>query len=291
VRAVAAQPQVMMSAAPRTLYHYTSATGLLGILESRSLWATSIHQLNDATELQHALVLTRLYLASFRPKPGQHLGHDAWLHEAMMTGLDQLARINVFVFSLSAERDLLSQWRAYCPEGGYALGFGLGSLRTLARRAGLLLEPCCYEPTEKNRIIREVVDKFIADWKARAPTKPDANIAMDAALDFGEQIVRVGPLLKHTSFAEEREWRLFSPPTRIDDQRLGFRARGPRIVSHLDVSLESLGPTVGLDEIVVGPMDGQGLAMDSLLSLTVNRKRQVQIGRSESPYRIVPQSG
>jgi hypothetical protein len=35
---------------PPILYHYTTQEGLLGILETDSLWATKIHFLNDSSE-------------------------------------------------------------------------------------------------------------------------------------------------------------------------------------------------------------------------------------------------
>src|SRR2546423_15568945 len=44
----------LASSIPRELYHYTDAGGLLGILTSKSFWATDINFLNDATELKYA---------------------------------------------------------------------------------------------------------------------------------------------------------------------------------------------------------------------------------------------
>ncbi len=35
------------------LYHYTTAEGFRGIIESQELWATSIYHLNDWTEFEH----------------------------------------------------------------------------------------------------------------------------------------------------------------------------------------------------------------------------------------------
>ena len=44
---------------PEFLYHYTSQDGLLGIIESRSLWATNISYMNDATEFGLSVRLIR----------------------------------------------------------------------------------------------------------------------------------------------------------------------------------------------------------------------------------------
>src|SRR5215472_6382632 len=37
----------------RTLYHYTSLTGLKGIVEQRNFWVSDIRYLNDSEELRH----------------------------------------------------------------------------------------------------------------------------------------------------------------------------------------------------------------------------------------------
>ena len=38
---------------PKTVYHYTDAAGLIGILKNRQIWATHVTYLNDASELLH----------------------------------------------------------------------------------------------------------------------------------------------------------------------------------------------------------------------------------------------
>jgi hypothetical protein len=41
------------------LYHYTDQSGLLGILDSKSIWATHIRYLNDASEFIHGINIAR----------------------------------------------------------------------------------------------------------------------------------------------------------------------------------------------------------------------------------------
>src|SRR5438876_12190342 len=49
---------------PEFLYHYTSQDGLLGIVKSRSLWATNISHLNDSTEFELSLGLIQKSLSA-----------------------------------------------------------------------------------------------------------------------------------------------------------------------------------------------------------------------------------
>src|SRR6516164_4036522 len=49
---------------PPTLYHYTTAQGLLGIMESNRLWATNVRFLNDPSEIDYAICIIRESLGS-----------------------------------------------------------------------------------------------------------------------------------------------------------------------------------------------------------------------------------
>jgi hypothetical protein len=53
----------------KTLYHYTSLNGLLGIVGSRSLLMTDVRYLNDAVAIQHEVELfsTNLSRAPLAP--------------------------------------------------------------------------------------------------------------------------------------------------------------------------------------------------------------------------------
>jgi hypothetical protein len=51
-----------MTEAPEVLYHYTTAKGLMGILESNILWATDLRNMNDFSELTYSMNLIECML-------------------------------------------------------------------------------------------------------------------------------------------------------------------------------------------------------------------------------------
>ena len=51
---------------PQTLCHYTDFSGLKGILETQSLWATDSRTLNDGTEEQYGFNVVKDYLKARR---------------------------------------------------------------------------------------------------------------------------------------------------------------------------------------------------------------------------------
>ena len=55
---------------PRLLYHYTTQAGLIGILESKSIWATHGLYLNDASELRLGIEMFKQRLADLSVRTG-----------------------------------------------------------------------------------------------------------------------------------------------------------------------------------------------------------------------------
>src|SRR4051794_29757589 len=94
-----------------TLMHYTTDDGLLGILRTKSIWASHIFYLNDTSEYQ--LIFERARDLVTRLNVLRNLAKEApLLAGAIQTDL-RPAGWDVFVASFSETWDDLSQWRAY----------------------------------------------------------------------------------------------------------------------------------------------------------------------------------
>ncbi len=120
--------------------HYTNAVGLHGILTSQTIWATHANFLNDLDEVSLFFknrleeLCSQAYSAVFESQDKSELRQDSkkMTQEIMGHTLD----FNLpFFFSLtSSDTDLvkkdglLSQWRAYGSDGGYALVFKTSDL-------------------------------------------------------------------------------------------------------------------------------------------------------------------
>lgn len=90
-------------------YHYTDASTALKILTNKELWLTHTGYLNDANEGLDILPHLHKYIK------------DKNIIK-LLEFVD--SRVEAYTCSFSTEKDLLSQWRGYCPpEEGYAIGF------------------------------------------------------------------------------------------------------------------------------------------------------------------------
>ncbi len=54
---------------PEILYHYTTQTGLLGMVTSREIWASHMQYLNDVREFLHAIAVTKEELSKMALEP------------------------------------------------------------------------------------------------------------------------------------------------------------------------------------------------------------------------------
>lgn len=266
------------------LYHYTTAEGLIGIVTSEELWATSIHHLNDSHEYLYAVELLDYQVRQW--------GNDQCTSQVELDLLKDLSgsaramdRVHVHVFSLSENHDQLSQWRSYAPDGGYAVAFDRNQLVPSAAEQGFTFQQCVYDAKEQTRLLRALLGEVLQHHRAgtavagpNAPKDPDTWLTK-----FDEWFLPLAARFKHPSFHEEAEWRLISDLTAADDALSGEHTKGCLIVPHLRIKLPDIWPING---VTVSPMPHQRLAVDGVFRLFQGRDRQVGgVSRSRIPFR------
>jgi hypothetical protein len=132
-----------MEESDKILFHYTSLDGLLGTSESKSIWATNILYLNDASELNYSLDLLKEEIFRFQKGIQNALAPEYNFYAETIKQIDRFIPSESFAFfvcSFSEEKDLLSQWRGYCPEGiGFSLGFNFSTLKGWSNKNKRLL--------------------------------------------------------------------------------------------------------------------------------------------------------
>jgi hypothetical protein len=257
------------------IYHYTSQAGLIGIVGNKCIWATSIYHLNDATEFGYAREIMKRMIEERR-----HRGGDSHLCKELDLQLDGVGRVNLFVACFSKKKDLLSQWRAYCPNGnGYSIGFTYAQLEKQMKAQEFFLVPCIYDPKEQEELIRELVDSAFDLRYQKA--KPDLE---KIAFNCIEKFVTIGPALKDSTFIEEAEWRLVSKwPKLIDDPQIMVREGKSMLLPYFEFDLAVGTRSLPKPRIVVGPNPHMDLAILSVQFLLGSFAAKVE--PTKVPYR------
>lgn len=256
-----------------SLYHYTDGGGLIGILQNKKLWFTNIHYLNDDKEFYYAINLAKKIIDE--KYSGLHINYDELINSTFA----------YFTFSLSAARDTLSQWRGYAPKGGYAVSLKSNILNLMIKNERLQIGKCLYKTEEQEQAIIEHVIGFSPEEYKKCRDNPGdrwPTHIRDAHWHIPSRLVQIAPLLKHSSFLEEEEWRLFTnigspirpnisfPPALTSSlfmpngNKIKVRARENALIPYLEVSFASEeGMTLYVDEIIVGPTPHKRRALEA----------------------------
>ena len=243
------------------LGHYTSAQGLLGIYESKTLRATNIKYLNDEHEFQHALDLIREIISKTevkKTKPHEKL-FESFIGQVTqkLSTLENYTTESIFTLSFSEKTDLLSQWRGYCPNNdGYCLHFDIDKVFEAA--ADIFKEcqflKCIYKNDIKEREIKKVLNnhwqQFMSGDKAEAVIE-----------SFRKQVLLLASHFKHPSFEEEAEHRIVVFLEKLPDARVKFRQGRHSLVPYLEIPISTLD---SVKKITIGPTLRKDLAKRGL---------------------------
>lgn len=265
------------------LYHYATPNGLLGIVASASLWATDLRFFNDAAEYRYAVEQAGHALR--RMAYGDGSESEAEVGRFAVSLPASPAR-PIYVASLTRRGNLLSQWRAYCPRGGYSIGFERVAIADLANQQGYELHECEYvavsllgariEPEAHSGALMAAASELTVAWNALTaypdPIRPgradperwNHATRAPAADRFLEALHQIAPALKDPAFREEVEVRLVAyddgPPT-----ALRFRGAVGGLTPYREFGLVRPGDDrLPIRSIMVGPAPDEDAAVRAL---------------------------
>jgi Protein of unknown function (DUF2971) len=281
-----------------TLYHYTNQVGLLSILETKTLWASKMQYLNDASELLHSLNILKMIITKRKSDAKSY--DEIELLGKLEKALRFIYTVHVFVGSLSAAGDLLSQWRSYCPDGsGFSIGFEPTHLHSALSQYNFLLAPCVYDSQEQWALLNELVDDALDPSATFTENSflPEVNPGLarlseklgPRASNFLKEFLKVGSLLKNDSFRQEEEWRIVCGVIPDNNPEFQIRTGRSMLTPYRKVKLHGEDGLVQIDELIVGPTPHKDLAKQAAWNLLNSRCSNGIIGKkvksSRIPYR------
>jgi hypothetical protein len=202
---------------PETLFHYTNADGIKGIIASSSFRATSIYHLNDSSEFMYGLevaanVLNDLTTESVDERRKKYL-------KQIGGGLSSQRRFTHPYFVCFCQEDnLLSMWRAYASKG-YSIGVTCDGIKLklialnnfgnpkpdLACEWNLSLEKVEYCREKQSQLIiglvKESLDlcNSLEQWQIAQLVER-----------VSRQVILCLARFKNRAFKDEQEWRLIN---------------------------------------------------------------------------------
>jgi len=275
------------------LYHYTSFTGLLGIVDRRALWASDIRYMNDSAELKHAADLIRTEITK---RIGAGHAKPDLLNEFLHWVTNRITNGHMlFASSFRSNGNLLSQWRGYSRLGkGVSLGFSPGYIMRCAEQQSFQIGRCIYSCKSQERLICQVIDavEALAEEHHPAYDEQDKTAARPYHCIFKmieSDLLRIAAILKHPSFREEEEWRIISPViTDYINAPVLFREGTSMLVPFIEFNLitQDTSP-IALEHLFLGPTPNITISMNSLTMFLAKNGIRPDKGVSycQIPYR------
>ena len=290
-----------MKVPPSVLFHYTHPSSLLSIMESQYVFATERSFLNDPEEFEWGSKLIRNFASRrMRKFPSEYQD----VVKKAISG-DTLSNFLFFVFSLSENPDLLSQWRAYAKNGeGFCLGLDGLALRS---RAGFgensqtpipyeeqkkmcffyHLLPVVYEKSEQESIIEQFITAGFQCWEKNFNPKDDKSKFL-FCLIFQHRLKEILISFKNPGYREEKEWRIVSCIHNMDE-KIMFRSGSHGIIPFIKLNLcpqESLPDTkLSITSIWVGPNQQHANSRKSLELYLKRKFSTIEVIESKIKYR------
>ena len=279
---------------PGFLYHYTSIENFKGIVDSQEIWATaSDFLLNDPTEITIAKSIASKI---FEERKKDFSGKKKELYEKCKTIIESsdTGKEYQFICSFTEEGDLLSQWRAYCPQGGVSVGFFVPKIsqndQYLEIKNSSLhndyyvhenyIYKCIYDTQEQKQKINDLLDFLIEH----------ADVGKGQLIGFFNIMIQTFSYsFKHKSFEEEREWRLccfaFS-----DEKQIKYRVKNSMLIPYLPFRIVDKENHSIISRIIVGPSRNKETLKSSILSYLNDSRITLSsqdIEVTQTPYQIL----
>jgi hypothetical protein len=304
------------------LYHYTTQRGLIGIISTKSIWATHYQYLNDWLEIQDAY--QKIYVNAIVEKLTYSEDMNKELYEFIKKNLIEHANLyDVFLMSFSddvkalrgkkqseyAENkeseyagNRLSQWRAYSNHiGGYSIGFDYDQLKKIGLNAKTNLvsveqyiRQCIYVREEKDSIATKIgkltaekLSEGINEINSETQNLVDSNriisnIASHTVSSLKEAYHKKAISFKDEGFWEECEWRMVIYASKQELEEKDKNSDDP-IVHHREGAH-------GITPYVVVPFNSDNISNGLIRSITIGPSRN-QSAEEETLHRLLKQYG
>ena len=267
------------------IYHYCNVEAFRAIIQNKTLWLSSVYNLNDYKEIHWIKDKVTKKIEELKTQ-------DNFFKYKAFENFYTKQLPNVYIASFSQGDDLLSQWRAYANDGfGVAIGFNIDYFK----------HNCLVKTTEV------LYDEKAQEKEISTILEPLENIANDidfTSLEFESlckniiaNINNLSAKSKNQLFKEEQEVRLIHNPTIIDDKEnkkfifkdnlsdMKFRSVCGNLIPYFELKFdEEIDNTPAILEIIKGPKN-KFIDQEVRIFLSNNGFYEVDVKNSKSSYR------
>lgn len=293
---------------PGDIYHYTSASALLSILQNDVVHLTSGEFMNDYSDGKYIRKVINTFC---KKNEGKHddvlIEFIKWyFRELTVKDIDndlsgvRLSNKNRFVFSFTFKRDSQNMWSNYSNHEGYCIKLNYKKLIECFEQAAFDFEmnyhcsaevmgrKIIYSELKQEKIINDIYQKIMHEWLSAGGRYDDIH---QTTVAFALSVVNYADIFKDPLFEEEEEYRIIVSvlgENSRSNEITKFKLRSGVIIPYIEMSLKTEDNTSPIELIRIGPKNNIDVAKEGITFLleSKNFKNQIQVVRSEMSLRF-----
>lgn len=211
---------------PRALYHYTNATGMLGVIDRRRLWATHYQYLNDTSELDYGYSIAKEIIKCFLDKEENDIVKNL-LANSLNNCTISSSGFEIYIACFCEHDDVLNQWRVYTGTSqGYALGFDANAIgrRTPQNPSqDFILRKVIYDEGKQRELISNAIKSISEKLRTLKIEGSSISAVAAACKTLRMALIEMTVFFKHPAYSVEHEWRALHMPSYENKSDLKFR--------------------------------------------------------------------
>lgn len=256
------------------LYHYSTVSGIKGIIESNQFWASRFDFLNDMSEFKYIYSLLQEVIEENIIGTENQEKLLKCIKEDSVWGIydNHRGKNEEYVISLSTERDSLALWAEFSGSVGYNIGFrGQELIELLHKKYTIMWNgKIIYDIEEqKSKIKKLIFDKIPQILnKSFDDIISEVEPTKDGLLDFAQVLVMAcsvyAMFFKKEEFKDENEYRIVISNIGKKKTPVLFREKDGFLLPYVEVKIDEDGERLPISQITVGPKNSIDLAINGM---------------------------
>lgn len=284
-----------------TLYHYTAAEGVKGILEDGKFLATKSDFLNDKTEFLYAFDVLKELIATYLVNTELQQTLLQLIHEELVklsivapsyeNGDTQNEAMQFYIVSFSKQENSALLWAEFTDFKGYCLGFDYKQLVSGFDKHAFMHGSVLYHKKEQTSCLLEGLLSCIRRSVSEGMTdlnhifEEENNVSHTSLKELAKDMAMVcsvyAMFFKKEFFSGEEEYRFIFSPENNAEQK--FRILGQIFLPYIMV--EFYQHRVPLKSVVVGAKNNSDIAVRGMHTFLKSLGYDVPVTNSDIPLR------
>ena len=240
---------------PTSLFHYTSADGLLGILGTHKIRFADASFMNDGSEATWGVQLAGLVLDELLADgTEEEKNAGAALKAEIKTAMTAFQPV---IFCMSARNNLLNQWRDYGKDVvPYCIEFDVQELQKWQHMSfPILLTKIVYDLTTQETLLKRLLTSIrekaseLLGGRKHFDEHEVAPLLRGAA----SEIIALISRFKNSAFQAEEEWRALCYRPDVLFEKSGYRSSGLGVIPFYEWHAKDGETRLPIKSVTVGP--------------------------------------